>query len=345
MKSARAWAVIAVLPEDRQYAGNLGHPENIRELYRYDKDVPNHMQVSTGDLFFIRDKQKMLGVARVQSISSEEATKIRQRCPVCGNVYVKERKFALPRWRCTKGHTFEKPLQDPVLTTRFTASFGSSFVEALAAIGLSDLKAAAPRPNDQLSIEEIDVGRLAKALAAVPLPIRRLVVEFLQGDTLAGTDADEPNISLPNPGEPPADDPDSFVSDGVDRRTKVLKEIRLRRGQRAFRDKLRKRFKDECVVTGCPLVDLLEAAHIDPYRGADDNHPGNGLLLRADVHTLFDLYLMGIDPVSFKARFHPKALFGEYAALDGKTLFSGTKPPSIGVLAKHWALFLKTCGT
>ncbi|WP_409756066.1 HNH endonuclease [Aestuariivirga sp.] len=36
--------------------------------------------------------------------------------------------------------------------------------------------------------------------------------------------------------------------------------------------------------------------HIWPYRSEQDNHPENGLLLRTDMHTLFDLNLMVIHP-------------------------------------------------
>jgi predicted restriction endonuclease len=39
----------------------------------------------------------------------------------------------------------------------------------------------------------------------------------------------------------------------------------------------------------------LEAAHILPYRGRHTNHTANGLLLRSDLHTLFDLKLIAVD--------------------------------------------------
>ena len=44
----------------------------------------------------------------------------------------------------------------------------------------------------------------------------------------------------------------------------------------------------------------LEAAHILPYRGPQTNHPTNGLLLRADMHDLFDLGLVAVDPDSMR---------------------------------------------
>ena len=37
------------------------------------------------------------------------------------------------------------------------------------------------------------------------------------------------------------------------------------------------------------------AAHIIPYKGSSTNHVQNGILLRADIHTLFDLDLLRID--------------------------------------------------
>lgn len=85
------------------------------------------------------------------------------------------------------------------------------------------------------------------------------------------------------------------VADGKDRRDKELRAIYVRRGQRAFRRKLLKAYGKACAVTGCKITELLEAAHISPYRGDHTNKVRNGLLLRADVHTLFDLGLLWIN--------------------------------------------------
>jgi hypothetical protein len=43
-------------------------------------------------------------------------------------------------------------------------------------------------------------------------------------------------------------------------------------------------------------MDVLEAAHLRPYRGPASNMVVNGLLLRADIHTLLDLRLLAPDP-------------------------------------------------
>lgn len=50
-------------------------------------------------------------------------------------------------------------------------------------------------------------------------------------------------------------------------------------------------------MSRCSLTPVLGAAHIAPYRGELTNKPRNGLLLRADLHTLFDLQLLTVLPV------------------------------------------------
>ena len=79
-------------------------------------------------------------------------------------------------------------------------------------------------------------------------------------------------------------------------RLKALRNITRRRGQPAFRSSLLKLYGQRCVVSGTSVEEVLEAAHIRPYDGPSTNQPQNGLLLRADLHTLFDLGLFAIDP-------------------------------------------------
>jgi hypothetical protein len=122
-------------------------------------------------------------------------------------------------------------------------------------------------------------------------------------------------------GEDAAKDETDCIPHDADRRKVVERQIRERRGQQSFRNSLRKRYDDRCVVTGCDILSVLEAAHIKPYRGVDDNDPQNGLLLRADIHTLFDLDLLAIEPQSLQVKLHPDiAKNVEYAALDGESL-------------------------
>jgi putative restriction endonuclease len=82
------------------------------------------------------------------------------------------------------------------------------------------------------------------------------------------TRADAP-ISVPRYGEP------------------VL--IRPRLGQGAFRVGVTGVYQRRCAVTGERTLPILDAAHIRPYGDDGDHEITNGLLLRTDVHRLFDL--------------------------------------------------------
>src|SRR5260370_24905456 len=71
---------------------------------------------------------------------------------------------------------------------------------------------------------------------------------------------------------------------------------KVRVGQAAFRRLLIKTYGPVCAFTGPQLEETLQAAHIQPYVDAESNHVRNGLLLRADMHVLFDLGLLTLTP-------------------------------------------------
>lgn len=118
----------------------------------------------------------------------------------------------------------------------------------------------------------------------------------------------------------------------ADERKQLLRAIKVRRGQSAFRRGLIKRYGSRCLITGCELEALVEAAHIAPYRNASHNELGNGLLLRADIHTLFDLYLMRIDPITLVVTFEESVCQAGYSVYDGRQLQVSMKKPSLACL-------------
>jgi hypothetical protein len=92
--------------------------------------------------------------------------------------------------------------------------------------------------------------------------------------------------SLPDTAFDPTD-----IEDG---RKQIERMVTLRQGQPAFRRALLDAYERRCAVTGCAIDDVLEAAHISPYLGEHTHHVTNGLLLRADIHTLFDRGLIKV---------------------------------------------------
>lgn len=106
----------------------------------------------------------------------------------------------------------------------------------------------------------------------------------------------------------------------VDARQRVTGDIVRRRGQPKFRKALMATYGSACAITGCTLPAVLEAAHIYPYKGVHTNALSNGLLLRADVHTLFDLHMIAIDSETMEIRVSPELVGTAYESLKGTKL-------------------------
>ncbi|WP_199257012.1 HNH endonuclease [Tomitella fengzijianii] len=113
--------------------------------------------------------------------------------------------------------------------------------------------------------------------------------------------------------------------------------IATRRGQPRFRKALLDAYGGACAVTGCTARPALEAAHILPYRGDHTNDVRNGLLLRADVHTLFDLFLITVAE-DLTMCVAPRLAGAGYEKYDGQPLLlpaEETHRPSADALAHH----------
>lgn len=104
--------------------------------------------------------------------------------------------------------------------------------------------------------------------------------------------------ALPPISSEQADDPGFDPESVQDQRERAIRAIRLRRGQPTFRAALLEAYGGRCAITGCAVKDVLEAAHVTPYLGGLTNHVSNGLLLRTDLHTLFDCGLLAIEPTT-----------------------------------------------
>lgn len=72
--------------------------------------------------------------------------------------------------------------------------------------------------------------------------------------------------------------------------------LRPRRlGQQAFEAVVRNAYAQRCAITGAKIRPVLQAAHIRPVAVGGEHRLDNGLLLRSDVHTLYDRGYLGID--------------------------------------------------
>lgn len=69
-----------------------------------------------------------------------------------------------------------------------------------------------------------------------------------------------------------------------------------RLGQGGFRVVVTEAYHRRCAVTGEKVLPVLDAAHIKPYASEGPNDVRNGILLRQDIHTLFDRGYLTVAP-------------------------------------------------
>lgn len=123
-----------------------------------------------------------------------------------------------------------------------------------------------------------------------------------------------------------------------DARARTLSAIVQRQGQSAFRKSLLEAYGNRCAITECDLEEVLEAAHILPFKGPATNTLENGLLLRADIHTLFDRGLIAVDTANWTILTHARITSTQYASLNKQHLRLPSRPelhPSTVALNKH----------
>jgi putative restriction endonuclease len=106
--------------------------------------------------------------------------------------------------------------------------------------------------------------------------------------------------------------------DASDARKKIDAQILARQGGRKFRDTALLNFDRRCAISDCQIDAVLEAAHIVPYRGPQTNGADNALLLRTDLHTLFDRQLLIIDPKTLRVTLDERLTASEYVRLEGQ---------------------------
>jgi putative restriction endonuclease len=101
-----------------------------------------------------------------------------------------------------------------------------------------------------------------------------------------------------------------------------LKKSRLvteRKGQGNFRAIITRAYSNKCCITNESTPELIEAAHIQSYIDENSNHVKNGLLLRVDLHKLFDNGLLFIDE-DFIIHVSPEVKSEYYQKLNGRTI-------------------------
>jgi putative restriction endonuclease len=121
-----------------------------------------------------------------------------------------------------------------------------------------------------------------------------------------------------------------------------------RLGQGAFRISVTDAYGRACAVTGGRVLPALDAAHIRPYALGGAHEVSNGLLLRRDIHSVFDAGYVTIDEqlkfvvsdrvkTDFNNGNEYRRLHGTAVNVPGKPQF---KPDRVALLWHNEAVFL-----
>jgi HNH endonuclease len=137
-------------------------------------------------------------------------------------------------------------------------------------------------------------------------------------------------------------------------RRERLGTISSRPAQVDFSVRLRRAYNGKCAVTGCTTPEALEAAHIrvnereqvgdgTTFRN-DDNNLENGILLRADIHALFDRGLATLSQDGTKIQVSALLTDKTYAFLEIERVFRPAhSPPSRQNITSHRRRFGFPC--
>lgn len=280
------------------WQSNSGYDDLLGTQYLYDSGVANHLRVKVGDAILIREGDDVLGVSRIDEIEMKEGTKWRLRCPACGRTGVEQRVRTF-EYVCTNNgcrRRFPEPsrVEEPV--TKYIARYADKWQALDGAIKYSQL------------------GPWLSGVAQNA--IRPCAVDGMV-DVLKGV-----HVRLP---EAEQEVPVRSIKGG-----RRFAEIQARIGQGEFRAELLRTYGLSCAVTGpCP-AEAIDAAHIEPFAQHQAHSVESGLLLRSDIHRLFDAGSLAINPDTRTVELSAELLnYAAYRDLQGQQI---TQSPSDAAL-------------
>lgn len=116
-----------------------------------------------------------------------------------------------------------------------------------------------------------------------------------------------------------------------------MRQAKKRLAQGLFRSNVLKAYSKKCAVTGASSVEVLDAAHIQPFMSLASHHVQNGVALRKDIHALFDGGLLGVDD-AYSIMVSPRLGDPTYTGLAGRPLSLPAETrsrPSLEALRRH----------
>lgn len=303
--------------DNRGHAGNSGYDDQIDAYYSWDSNVPNSSKLSVGDPIAVWDKERLLGVSVIEAIETSRGKKTLSRCPRCGTTRISERKSKLPRYRCTSacGNEFDEPRVEVVDVDLYRARYDAAWTALDGLLTAPEVRSLAIHKGDFNAMRPIEWAALSSALVRRNAP-----------HAVARVRGRVPDIMWPTHA-PTVDIPQGF------RETLV----RVRRGQREFRERILAQNGNVCAFTSDAPERVLEAGHLYSYAQLGEHHEHGGLMLRRDIHRLFDDGALAVDPGTLRIDVSPELeTYPQYARLHHTPLAVRLRDQQTEWLAKHW---------
>lgn len=305
-EQGQAWLLMTV-GDDRQHGGNAGYDDEPDVYYTWDSTVPNHANIAEGDAIALWDKNRLLGVSVVEKIVTAQREKLLFKCRYCGKAGIKERKSKAPRFKCYKcGEVFDQPISQKVMVTEYRSRHDAAWTSLENVLTGGELRELCDSPKSQLSMRSLRWTALQGVLA-----------QRGAGRAVDRVENRSQGLAFPQGHN--------------------LHVVRVRRGQQKFRTHLLAVQGESCALTGKAPARVLEAGHLYSYAELGVHHEHGGLLLRRDVHRLFDDGWLAVDP--YRLRIDVSSQLGtypQYAELDGVSLHAPLHASQVEWLERHW---------
>lgn len=262
----RAWLMLT--KEVRQHGGNLGYDDRAAEYYSWDNTVPNHAEPKINDKIVIWDGKTLIGSSIIQDIKIDSSEKPRLRCPHCRTTKIKPRKTSTPKYRCQSPNCkkeFESPTEDLISVTTYRSYHADFWYDLYGEIDGKTLRSLCEKPKSIHSLRPLKWQSF----------IENMSIDFSHNST---------NI-------------ENLESDASGHK---VRKTRVRLGQHKFRKEMLNQFGEICALSGLSHINGLDAAHLYSYASIGEHHYNGGLLMRKDLHKLFDLGLITIDVSTMK---------------------------------------------
>jgi hypothetical protein len=261
--------------------------------------------MKVGDVIALWDRARLIGFSVIERIDETLETREQYRCPneACLRLDMRERLTMSPRFKCGKcAIETENPIIEVSEQESFSASYAAGWVVVDEFIDAQSCRLLTKNPDTQHTIRELEISAFTQLVQSMPM-VRTSPFRKRQSGHVEAS-------------------------------------VRVRIGQGAFRQKLREKYGDTCAMTGPNHAAVLEAAHLYSYAEYGEHHEDGGLLLRRDLHRLFDVGLIAVNPDQLTLDIHPDILqYAAYADLQGLSLAIGVPKGVVNWLQKHWAEF------